>query len=164
MRRSRQEWQVTKAMPWQLCHTHREVWDLLWFRGTMPMQGSVTACVLCARVCQAVSNLMLQQEHTVVWKSAGPGSSSPTSDFSRGQRFGDPDKIHALGWWGLHPVTTGILRKGIKISPLFEGFGFLWMCPRLETREVLEVLKQFSWWKLAAQPLDHSSHTAGSQD
>lgn len=163
MRHSKQGWQVTKALPQQLCCTHREMWDLLWFKGTVPLQGSVTSYVLGDGVCQAISNLTLQQEHTTLWKRAGPGCSSPALDLSRDQRFGDTDKIHALGWWRLHPVITGILRKGIKVSPLSGGFGFRWIW--LETREALKVLKQFSWRQLAAQPPEHSScHTAGSQD
>jgi len=62
------------------------------------MQGSVAAYVLAAGVCQAISSLMLQQEHTAPWKSAGPGCGSPASDLRGDQRFEDPDKIHTLGW------------------------------------------------------------------
>lgn len=51
------------------------------------MQGSVAVYVLGAGVCQATSNLMLQREHTALWKSAGPGCSSPALDLRGGQRL-----------------------------------------------------------------------------
>lgn len=93
-----------------------------------------------------LASLCCNRSITALWKSTGPGCSSPALDLRGGQRFEDLGKIHTSGWWSLHPITTGLLRTGIKVSPFCEGFGFPWMCLRLETWEALEVLKQF-WWQ-----------------
>lgn len=63
-------------------------------KGQCPCRDLSLHTCLVLELARPSPKLVLQQERTALWKSTGPGCSSPALDLRGGQRFEDLGKIH----------------------------------------------------------------------